>query len=99
MRRNLSIKTIYTLNNGQRVSEKEIQTAYNMGSAVIVFYKDERMTRPAVGLMLSGQGIDDSRPFHHHTGVIERDLGRWTERPSSLQQCLDIAAGQTSKKK
>jgi hypothetical protein len=88
----LAVQAVYKLNNGQKVSKKEILDAFAKGNAVLVYYQDARMSRPAIGLMLDGVRTDDTRPFEHYSGVVTADLGQWSERPTSAQQCLDIAA-------
>jgi hypothetical protein len=86
---------IYKLNSGQLTSKQAILDAFAIGEAVLVYYRNARMHRPTVGLMLNGQSISDTRPFDHYSGNITHDIGQWSKTPSSAQQCLDVALGKS----
>jgi hypothetical protein len=86
----------YKLISGQEVSKKEILDGFAKGKAVLVYYQNEQMPRPSIGLRLDGERVADTRPFEHYSGAITADVGQWSERPISAQRCLEIASGQSN---
>ncbi len=82
---------MYKLNDGTPVSKAQIQDAFAKKKALLIYYQDGKMDRPLIGLSIDGNPIRDARDWSDRPTLTVFDIGQWSEKPTTLAQCLQAA--------